>query len=74
MYTEKEANVTEPVWYDLEEVAARPNCGDACEGAAYCKRVMACVWEGRCKAPASVLGYEPSDYPRALEIPTKVKQ
>lgn len=74
MYTEKEANVTEPIWYDLEEVAARPRCGAACEGAAYCKRVMACVWEGRCKAPASVLGYEPSDYPRALETPQDAKQ
>lgn len=66
--------MTEPVWYDLEEVAARPRCGDACEGAAYCKRVMACVWEGRCAAPASVLGYEPADSLRRAVDPTTTKE
>lgn len=66
--------MTEPVWYDLEEVAARPRCGDACEGAAYCKRVVACAWEGRCEAPASVLGYEPAAYRNALIDPATAKE
>ena len=39
--------MSESTWYDLEEVEARPRCGDACEGKAYCKRAIACVWEGR---------------------------
>ena len=66
--------MSEAIWYDLEEVAARPKCGDACEGAAYCKRVMACVWEGRCAAPASVLGYDPAKYKRGAVDPTTAKE
>lgn len=66
--------MSKAVWYDLDEVAERPMCGPSCEGREFCKRVMACVWEGRCKAPASVLGYDPAAYPRALQTPQDVKQ
>jgi hypothetical protein len=66
--------MSKAVWYDLEEVAERPMCGPACEGREFCKRIMACVWEGRCSAPASVLGYDPAKFPPPVQTPSGAKE